>query len=114
MPYLPLPGMAWQVAQSFLKTACRSTFANAMPRMRSASDKVGTTGGKILICNVSVLLPLSVAMFTVLNKVPLLPARFTVRLIWPFAPGDSSHGIGGNCAVVQPQDGWTLTMATLP
>src|SRR5215469_7984688 len=57
-------------------------------------------------------LPLSVVTLTVLNRVPLLPARFTFTRIVLFVPGGSIHGTGGSSAVVQPQEGCTLRIVT--
>ena len=67
----------------------------------------------MLIFTDSIWEPLSVLMFTVLTSVPLLPARFTFMPIWPLPPDSIFQGKGGNCAVVQPQDGWTFNIVTL-
>ena len=102
----------WHVAQSFLKTAWRSTLAIAIWRMRSASVNLFRTGGRMLICTIKSFEPSDVATCTVLTMVPNFPARFTVTPISPFVPGATVQGSGGNCAVVQPQEGWTCEIMT--
>src|SRR5208337_4926313 len=60
----------------------------------------------------SCLKPRSVLILAVLIRVPVLPATLTVKPTWVFVPAGSSQGKGGNCAVVQPQDGCTSRMVT--
>lgn len=76
-------------------------------------DATGMTGGRMAILTESTWEPLSVLTVTDLKSVPLLPARFTVIPILPLVPGAIIHGNGGNCAVVQPQDGCTLVIIIL-
>src|ERR1035441_6685070 len=112
-PYLPSTFLAWQLMQSPLKTACRSIFAAARPRARSSSLMgLGGGGGRTLMRSMRVLLPRSDETLTDLNNMPLLPARFTLNLIWPLSPAGIVHGTGGSSAVVQPQDGCTLRIVT--
>ena len=65
------------------------------------------------VLTVSVLESLSVATAMVFERVPLVAATLTLIPICPFVPGATTHGNGGNWAVVQPQDGWTLNMVML-
>src|ERR1039458_7992578 len=111
-PYLPSTFLAWQLMQSPLNTACRSSLAAARPRARSSSLMGGGGGGAMLIFSMRSFLPLSVLTLTDLNTTPLLPARFTATLMTPFEPPGMVHGTGGSSAVVQPQEGCTDRMVT--
>src|ERR1019366_127463 len=117
-PYLPSTFLAWQLTQSPLNTACRSILAAATPWARSASLMgVGGGGGRTLMIKFSLLLPLSVETSTYLGSTPamlVLPARFTLSLISPVPPDGIVQGICGTSAVVQPQEGCTLKIVTLP
>src|SRR6185369_4132544 len=104
-PYLLSPFLTWQSAQSPLKIACRSAFAIITNRSLSASVNATTLAGSIVIRKKSCLVPLSVMNLTSLNRVPFLPVRSTVIGTSPWPPGGITQGVGGNCAVVQPQDG---------
>src|SRR5882672_458343 len=112
-PYVPPTFFKWQLAQSPLKTACRSTFAAAMPAAFCSSVILTTTGGRILTRSMRSFLPLSVVTATVLIIVPDLPARLMLSLISPLVPGGIVQGVGGSSAVVQPQDGCTFKIVTL-
>src|SRR5438128_1137859 len=73
----------------------------------------GCGGGVgMLTLSIKVFTPAFPLTVTVLTTVPNLPARLTEIGMVALVPGGRCQGIGGVCASVQPQEGWTLLITT--